>query len=138
MQETTITYSSVLITKTCGQCGIHFAVPETFDNARQRDGKTFYCPNGHLRVYRETESDRLKKELAFKQSQLERERATVQRLSDESATAERRLSAAKGQITKIKNRVSKGVCPCCNRQFADLHRHMTTQHPNYVTTGEVG
>lgn len=43
-------------------------------------------------------------------------------------------SYARGQLTKLKRRVSNGVCPCCNRSFADLHRHMTEKHPDYLTS----
>jgi hypothetical protein len=46
--------------------------------------------------------------------------------------AERRLSATRGVVTRIRNRVANGVCPCCNRTFADLHRHMASQHPEFV------
>lgn len=43
----------------------------------------------------------------------------------------RQLSAARGQVTRIKNRVGNGVCPCCNRSFGNLHRHMQTKHPGW-------
>lgn len=25
-----------------------------------------------------------------------------------------------------------GVCPCCNRSFTNVRRHMTSQHPDYT------
>jgi hypothetical protein len=28
-------------------------------------------------------------------------------------------------------RIGNGVCPCCNRSFTNLRRHMTTKHPEY-------
>lgn len=31
----------------CNGCGIRFSIPTTYANARQRDGKTLCCPNGH-------------------------------------------------------------------------------------------
>jgi hypothetical protein len=34
-------------------------------------------------------------------------------------------------MTRIKKRVAAGVCPCCNRSFKDLARHMAGQHPDY-------
>ena len=45
--------------------------------------------------------------------------------------AERRASAARGQVTKLKNRAAAGVCPCCNRQFQNLKNHMATKHPEF-------
>jgi hypothetical protein len=31
-----------------------------------------------------------------------------------------------------------GVCPCCNRTFQQLARHMKAKHPGYGPTDEVG
>lgn len=31
----------------------------------------------------------------------------------------------------MKNRVANGVCPCCNRHFENLERHMKGQHPDF-------
>lgn len=28
-------------------------------------------------------------------------------------------------------RIRNGVCPCCNRSFKDVHRHMKSQHPEF-------
>jgi hypothetical protein len=35
-------------------------------------------------------------------------------------------------VTKLKQRVANGVCPCCHRSFVNLHRHMAGQHPDYT------
>jgi len=43
----------------------------------------------------------------------------------------RRVSAARGRVTKIKRRVQHGVCPCCNRTFSNLASHMKTKHPEF-------
>lgn len=58
----------------CGECGINFWVPDHFDDQRREDkrGWYWYCPNGHYRVYKESEADRLRKQLADKQRELER------------------------------------------------------------------
>lgn len=32
----------------------------------------------------------------------------------------------------IKKRVQGGACPCCNRHFVQLERHMATKHPEIV------
>lgn len=34
---------------------------------------------------------------------------------------------------EIKKRVGNGVCPCCNRTFENLSRHMSCKHPEYKT-----
>tara|TARA_Y100000310_G_scaffold338946_1_gene430083 strand:- start:1163 stop:1354 length:192 start_codon:yes stop_codon:yes gene_type:complete len=53
---------------------------------------------------------------------------------DERDAAEKTASTYKGQVTKLKNRAKAGVCPCCNRTFQNLSRHMETKHPDF---GEV-
>jgi DNA repair exonuclease SbcCD ATPase subunit len=45
---------------------------------------------------------------------------------------EKSLIAQKGVTTRIKNRASNGVCPCCNRTFQNLARHMHTKHPDFA------
>lgn len=30
-------------------------------------------------------------------------------------------------------RIHNGVCPCCNRSFVNLQRHMKTKHPEVVS-----
>lgn len=42
----TITVETTLNIVTCS-CGLVFAVPDQFLDARRDDHKTFYCPNGH-------------------------------------------------------------------------------------------
>jgi hypothetical protein len=121
-----------LISIRCGNCSARFGLTRFMYDERKADGQTFYCPNGHPRAYTETETDRLRRDrdrLAQRVSERDDE---VKRQREMREATERQLSAAKGRITKIKNRVSKGVCPCCNRQFANLHRHMTTEHPTFT------
>lgn len=112
-----------LTTMICGECGISFAIPETYRKARQENGGSWYCPNGHSRIYRESDVDRLTRE---------RDAARVSREAarDQAAAAERRAAAARGQVTKIRKRVANGVCPCCHRTFANVARHMATKHPD--------
>lgn len=49
---------------------------------------------------------------------------------------ERRLAATKGVVTRIKNRVGKGVCPCCKRTFPNLGAHMSEKHPDWAPETE--
>jgi len=109
---------------TCGKCGCPMAFESHFLEQRRNDGSTFYCPNGHPRAFRESE-------LAKAQKLLETERKWRMQERELRDAAERREAAAKGQVTKLKNRVGNGVCPCCNRSFTNLRRHMGTKHPEY-------
>jgi hypothetical protein len=61
-----------------------------------------------------------------------RERAQAER--DLREDTERRLSAQKGATTRAKKRHAAAVCPCCNRSFVQLRRHMENKHPGYVAS----
>ena len=37
----------------------------------------------------------------------------------------------RGVATRMKNRIKVGVCPCCNRTFQDLAKHMASQHKDF-------
>lgn len=43
----------------------------------------------------------------------------------------KQLEVRKGLLTRMKNRVGNGVCPCCNRHFKNLQGHMKTKHPEF-------
>lgn len=111
----------------CITCGIEIILPRWFkaQALKERSKKPFFCPNGHSQHFiGETEAERLAKLLDLERQESQRQRERV-------AARDRSLSAVKGQITKIKNRVGNGVCPCCNRSFTNLRRHMSTKHPAY-------
>jgi hypothetical protein len=116
----------------CGECGVTFAVPATLRAERISDGRTFYCPNGHPRVFRETTETRLRREL-------DRERAARQRAEELRSAAlkeadhnAREWRKSKTRLRNLRERVKNGVCPCCKRSFVQLARHMATKHPNYL------
>lgn len=123
----------------CIRCGVRFGVPIGYTARRREDKQTFYCPNGHSMAYSESEADRLRTErdrlaqrIAQRDDEIKDKQAEIERQRALNETAWRRVSAAKGQITKLKNRAAKGVCPCCNRHFTNLERHMHSQHPGFV------
>lgn len=112
------------LTETSCWCGLPFAMPTSLYKICKNDGTRFYCPLGHRIVFKETQADKYRRERDRLQQQL----AYV---SDERDAAERREAAQKGQVTKLKKRANAGVCPCCNRTFQNLHRHMKTKHPGF-------
>jgi hypothetical protein len=135
---TILEIATTFVAITCGGCGAVFALSETHQRQLRDTGKTFYCPNGCPRAYCESTVTRLEKELKEKQDALDRQKI---RLSQAEADArcernraerlKRSRDATRGVVTRIKNRVKNGVCPCCNRTFADLQRHMANQHPEW-------
>ena len=42
----------------CANCGITFCLTRTLYERRSRDGRDFWCPNGHVNVYRPTEDQK--------------------------------------------------------------------------------
>jgi len=123
---------TTLVECRCGECDVVFGMTETMNAQRKADGKTFYCPNSHPRAYRETEATRLRRERDRLAQQIAYKDDRIKNLSEAKEAAERRAAAARGQITKIKKRVGHGVCPCCNRTFENLARHITSKHPTFV------
>jgi hypothetical protein len=118
----------------CATCSVDFGIGADFMRRRREDHQGFFCPNGHSNVYRgDNEAEKLRKQLAREEAA--RRRAEVRANGEEARRrqADRQRAAAKGQVTRIKNRVSKGVCPCCNRSFENLARHMAGQHPDYAS-----
>ena len=132
-------YTAQLETQTCGECGIEFAAPSWFWKERRENKKGWYCPNGHSRVYRETDSEKVRREM---QAQVDAQKRRVEFLKREvemereaAATTRKILTKTCSALTKTKNRIANGVCPICRRSFKGMHEHMAKQHPEY-TTGE--
>jgi hypothetical protein len=114
----------------CCTCGVPIYGPEDKYNNCLATGKSFYCINGHALVFG-AENDRLKEKI----SQLERERdaarAREQMAKNNEKSARHASKIAKGKLKARSERVKTGVCPCCNRTFVNLQRHMVTKHPKW-------
>jgi hypothetical protein len=62
--------------------------------------------------------------------ELEHQRARTRHVEDQFEGAQASARAYKGHNTRIKNRIKNGVCPFCNRSFADVRAHMASKHAN--------
>jgi hypothetical protein len=113
----------------CFNCGTVFGINDNLHRRFRERGDTFYCPNGHSQAYTkslvEVEKEKAKKEV-------ERLQWELQSKNNRIMFTENQLRATKGAVTKLKKRIANGACPCCKRQFVNLHRHMESQHPDYV------
>lgn len=127
----TMTYTGTLAIEECFKCHITFAIPVDFQRRCREQGETFYCPLGHGQVYSTTEIQRLKQKLEREERWRKDAETRARAARDQADAAERSRAAYKGQVTKIRKRVGNGVCPCCNRSFANLGRHMAGQHPGF-------
>lgn len=121
-------------TERCPVCFIEFVYPQSLENAfRARTQLHIWCPLGHeLVTLGKTEADRLRDELTREKQRVEQARADAEFQRARKNMAYRQVAAQKGQVTKIKNRIAKGVCPSCNRTFSDLARHMGSKHPRFA------
>lgn len=116
--------------ETCASCGVPFGISEQQRSNLRRTKATFYCPSGHGQNYvGKTEADKLREQLVATENSLKLAR-------EGRDSAERRESAAKGQITKLKKRAHAGTCIHCNRTFQNVARHMATKHAEEVTHAE--
>jgi hypothetical protein len=117
----------------CADCGIAYLVPDRWKQARRDDHKTFWCPNGHTQYFPgETEAEKLRRERDHLKQRIAQRDDWVREERERRAAVERQLAAQKGQVTKLKNRAGAGVCPCCNRTFQALARHMAAKHPQFA------
>jgi hypothetical protein len=118
----------------CGQCGERWCLDTATYETLQRSSATFHCPWGHLRHFPqgESEMDKLRRE----RDRLKQDAARLEewaRLATEARDrADRQAAAARGQVTRLKNRAAAGVCPCCNRSFENLRRHMAVKHKGFA------
>lgn len=122
----------------CCSCGVLFAMTSDYKKEKLRyrhsdNRKWFYCPNGHRQFYTgETEEQKLKRELAQAKKDKDWYENHYRSARQEADHERRRAAGYKGHAARISKRVKAGVCPCCNRSFANLHQHMANQHPNFA------
>lgn len=129
------------VVKNTGQCvnckcevWIPDALYESAHASRGPSGIRFFCAYGHSQYFcigeselekMRRERDRLAQRCAERDDEIRRQRELRE-------GTERQLSATRGVVTRIRNRVGKGVCPCCNRTFSNLARHMIGEHPDFA------
>jgi len=119
----------------CCICGIVFGVPEAILTTRHETGEVIFCPNGHRLGYEETSTDKLRKaEEQLREARADNEwwKQIANEAQVELRTTRASLRGTRAAHTRTKNRIANGICPCCHRQFQNLHRHMEKQHPNYA------
>lgn len=117
-------YTTTLYVETCCNCAVMFAMPTELRQRRKRQGGIFYCPNGHGQHYTETTEQQLKDEL-------QETRGKLANREFELMTERNAHDATQKKLKRAAKRVANGVCPCCQRQFVNLARHMKGRHPDY-------
>ena len=125
----TFTQTETYVVISCGECGVRFAIETGHKQRLLETHDTWYCPNGHQRYYSGKSDAEKAKDAAEAAAKRERERRlNAEADRDRMKFALRSQKAAK---TRMARRVAAGVCPCCNRTFTNLARHMSGQHPGF-------
>jgi hypothetical protein len=126
LREHRLSERVTLVVETCCNCGTVFALSAALQEVRLEDHRTFYCPAGHGQSYTgKTEAERERE----RAEQAERELADARtRLMQEREE----LRVTKRRLTTERRRTAAAVCPCCQRSFVQLRRHLSAKHPDYV------
>lgn len=123
-----MTTTTELIVRQCSECQILYAIPVAMREQALDHGGSWWCPNGHNQSpVAKTATEKLEEERnrsARLAAQRDQERASARA---QKAAATR----ARNERDRIGRRAKAGICPCCNRRFKQLARHMKGQHPDY-------
>ncbi len=130
----TITLRVTLTERQCPTCWIWYAVDDAVLSGHDVRGTSWYCPNGHGVHFTKSKLQQAQERADKAERAAAREAQRAANLADDLRLETITHAATKGQLTKLKNRVGNGVCPCCNRTFVNLQRHMGTQHPGYAAS----
>lgn len=111
-------------------CGGTYAISQSTYNKCRESGGNWHCPYCRGSIsFGESTVDELKKKIDRVCKQRDHAFDSKRLALAEAEHFRRSRDGMKGALAKVKKRVGKGVCPCCNRHFANLQRHMETKHP---------
>jgi len=96
----------------CPECGIEFGISHCFEKRRREDGRTFYCPNGHRMSWGDSETSKLRNQLAQTSRKLEY-------LEADHAKAQEKIVS-----------LERSECPACKQVIknCNMARHIRAQH----------
>ena len=119
----------------CGACGGVYAINERKHEWCRENGESWNCPYCQIGWgFNHSGSELTKARRALEEERKRKESALARANEAERAKAEalKQLKGTKTKLHNVKDRISKGVCPCCTRSFQNLARHMKTKHPEYA------
>lgn len=122
----TFVFGHKYVLVTCGAdgCDQSFGMSQDFYDETMRTGRGWHCPKGHSRVWRGKTTEQ----------KLADAEARETHLADQLRAAVDEAEKRRQQIIRDRSRYAAGVCPCCNRSFPGLARHMASKHPDYDAT----
>jgi hypothetical protein len=114
-------YSVNMYTEVCISCGIPFAIPVDYKEMLKQKHTSFYCPNGHSQYYSgKTQAELLAEKLKQKENEIAQKITANIQLENQLDKANK----------KLKN-VAAGKCPCCDKTFKVLSKHLANKHPEF-------
>lgn len=116
-------------------CGIKHAIPRAlYDHAKEDSDNHVWCPLGHKFVYRESDAEKVRKELAVAERKLANALSREAQQQERAKAAERTAIALRGHLTRYRKRVAIGMCPvpACKRHFPNVQSHVKTCHANWL------
>lgn len=90
-----------IVKQTCPECHVAFWITEAHQKQLVKSKEYFYCPNKHAQSY---DGDTCAEELRKKKAELESAKLMHRNAVNRECYAERRISALKGVVTKLKNK----------------------------------
>ncbi len=122
-----------LTTIVCGKCGGIYAIAERYRHQKCEQGGYWNCPYCKcFWGYGTSEFERMRKQLETANNS----RDFYARRLNEEVRSKRAVRAHLTRSKKKLERIAHGVCPCCNRSFQNLRRHMSVKHPGFADSGE--
>ncbi len=117
----------------CGKCGGVYAISERYRAHAQEHGLTWNCPYCQIPWgFVKSEAAKLREQLAQADAAIAKQRAELERERSRIAMERNSNRVLRGHLTRHKKRAAAGVCPCCQRTFENVARHMKTKHPHYA------
>lgn len=123
-----------IVRLSCADCGMDIFMTRHYEVWLQEDARRkFTCLKGHSQHFSDSENDieKIRRERNLLKQQAAMHEDEIREEQERRKAAERAAAAQKGQVTRLKNRAKAGVCPCCNRSFQNLQRHMENKHPDF-------
>jgi hypothetical protein len=123
-----VTETINFVMEECCNCGIPFFFPKYMKVQLLGNHNLFYCPNGHPQHYTGKSEQ---------QKRIEELEESLQNVKNDRQHIENSLLdtiSEKNKLSRQLKRVHRGVCPCCNRTFDNLHKHMETKHKDKLAS----
>jgi hypothetical protein len=118
----------------CPSCGVVYALTAEYEQRRREDGNGWKCPNGHDISFGKSEATRERERADDAVKRAQSARTAQFAAQDQANAAERSARAYRGHLTRLRKRISNGVCPVgdCHRNFANVLAHISKQHPQWA------